>query len=189
MALSTLDRPSFQEAEAVAGPCNNLCRVDQGHAARPSSLKTLPLCEKIFTTGSTVAERDIEPKWAANNYARLAICAIVFLFCAPHVWPSDAQASSDADAAEPTLSSASSTSQAAPGTEEKTKNSGKYDIDRIGQRDIGKGINLYSIEKEQALGQAMAATIDRRTKLVADRNVNDYIIGSARNSPATPTLR
>jgi predicted Zn-dependent protease len=188
VALPTLDRPSFQEAEAVAGPCNNLCRVDQSHALRPSRLKTLPLCEKIFTTGSTVAERDIEPKRVANNYARLAICAIVFLFCAPHVGASDAQASSDADAAEPTLSSAPSTSQAAPGTEEKAKNSGKYDIDRIGQRDIGKGINLYSIEKEQALGQAMAATIDRRTKLVADRNVNDYInrLGQklARNSDA-----
>ena len=188
MAVPTLDRPSFQEAEAVVGPCNNLCRVDPSHAARPSKLKTLPQCEKIFTTGSTVTERDIKPKWAANNYARLAICAIVFLFCALPVWASDAQASSDADAAEPTSNSASSTSQAAPSTEEKTKNSGKYDIDRIGQRDIGKGINLYSLEKERALGQAMAAAIDRRTKFVADRNVNDYInrLGQklARNSDA-----
>jgi predicted Zn-dependent protease len=110
-----------------------------------------------------------------NDYARRVICTTVFLFCALPAWASDTQASPDANAAEQTSNSASSTSQAAPGTEEKTKKSGKYDVDRIGQRSIGKGVNLYSLQKERALGEAMAAAIDRRTKFVADSDLNDYV--------------
>jgi Zn-dependent protease with chaperone function len=188
VAVPTLDRPSFQQAEAVVGPCSNLCRVHSSHAARPSKLKTLPPCEKIFTTRSTVAECAIKPKWAANNYARLAISATVFLLCGLPVWASDAQASPNANAAEQTSHPASSTSETTLGTEEKTKNSGKYDVDRIGQRDVGKGVNLYSLQKERALGEAMAAAIDRSTKFVADPDINDYVnrLGQkiARNSDA-----
>jgi len=206
VAVSALGRPSFEEAEAVAGPCNDLCRDDLRHAARPSKPKTLLTCEKIFTTGSRVTERDIKPKLAyssrtiqgqrwmkrlpawINNYERLALYATVVLLCALSVWASDAPASPDANAAEPTSNSASSTSQAAPGTDKKTKKSGKYDLDRIGQRGIGKGVNLYSLQKERALGEAMAAAIDRRTKFVADPDINDYVnrLGQkiARNSDA-----
>jgi predicted Zn-dependent protease len=110
-----------------------------------------------------------------NDYARLAICTTVFLFCALPVRASGPQSSPDADAAEQTSNSASSTSQAAPGTEEKTKKSGRYDVDRIGQRGIGKGVNLYSLQRERALGEAMAAAIDRRTRFVADPDLNDYV--------------
>jgi Zn-dependent protease with chaperone function len=89
---------------------------------------------------------------------------------------------------EPTTNSASSTLQTALGSEDKKEKSGKYDVDRIGQRGIGKGVNLYSFEKERSLGQAMAAAIDSQTKLVTDRNINDYIshLGQkiARNSDA-----
>jgi predicted Zn-dependent protease len=123
-----------------------------------------------------------------NDYARLVICTTVFLFCTLPAWASDTQASPDANAAEQTSNSASSTSQAAPGTEDKTKKSAKYDVDRIGQRGIGKGVNFYSLQKERALGEAMAAAIDRRTKFVADPDLNDYVnrLGQtiARNSDA-----
>jgi len=123
-----------------------------------------------------------------NGYARLAICTTVVLVCSLPVRASDAQASSDANVVGQTSPSAASKSQAAPGTEEKTKNSGKYDVDRIGQRDIGKGVNLYSLQRERALGEAMAAAIDRRTKFVADPDINDYVnlLGQkiARNSDA-----
>jgi predicted Zn-dependent protease len=104
-----------------------------------------------------------------NDCARLAICTTVVLFCAL------TEASSDVDVVEQTSTSAPSKSQAAAGPEEKTKNSAKYDVDRIGQRDIGKGVNLYSLQKERALGEAMAAAIDRRTKFVADSDINAYV--------------
>jgi Zn-dependent protease with chaperone function len=64
----------------------------------------------------------------------------------------------------------------------------KYDVDRIGTRGVGKGINFYSLEKEQRLGDSMAKRVDRHTKFVADQSVSDYInrLGQklARNSDA-----
>ncbi len=84
--------------------------------------------------------------------------------------------------------SASSISPTQPSDEGKTKKSDKYDIDRIGNRGIGDGVNLYSLQKERALGESMAAAIDRQTKLVADPDLNDYVnlLGQklARNSDA-----
>jgi Zn-dependent protease with chaperone function len=61
-------------------------------------------------------------------------------------------------------------------------------VTRIGQRNTGKGVNLYSLEKERALGQKMAETIDRQTKFVTDPNIVKYVSGVAqriiRNSDA-----
>ena len=51
----------------------------------------------------------------------------------------------------------------------------KYDISRIGQRDIAKGFNLYSLKRERELGQSIAAGLDRSTKLINDTVVTDYI--------------
>jgi predicted Zn-dependent protease len=49
-------------------------------------------------------------------------------------------------------------------------------------------VNLYSLEKERALGEAMAAAIDCRTTFVADPDINAYVnhLGQkiARNSDA-----
>src|SRR3989442_8140140 len=64
----------------------------------------------------------------------------------------------------------------------------KYDIDRIGVRGVGKGINFYSLEKEQRLGESLAKRLDRHTKFVPDPSVTDYVnrLGQklARNSDA-----
>lgn len=51
----------------------------------------------------------------------------------------------------------------------------KQDIDCIGQRGIGNGANFYSLEKERALGQSMAAQIDSSTRFVSDPEIVDYI--------------
>jgi len=51
----------------------------------------------------------------------------------------------------------------------------KYDIDRIGQRGIGKGFNLFSIQKERELGESLAAAFDRTSKIISDPEVNAYI--------------
>jgi len=86
---------------------------------------------------------------------------------------SDVAASGVSKTAEQT--SAASASHTAPGTEEKAEKSGKYDVDRIGQRSVGKGVNLYSLEKERALGKGMADSIDLHTRFVTDPDINDYI--------------
>jgi beta-barrel assembly-enhancing protease len=42
----------------------------------------------------------------------------------------------------------------------------KSDPDEIGNRDVGKGVNLYSLEKEIALGKQLAQELEREVKFV-----------------------
>src|ERR1700683_3003836 len=62
------------------------------------------------------------------------------------------------------------------------------DPDEIGNRDVGKGVNFYSIEKEIALGKQMAQEVERQAKIVDDPIVAGYVnrIGQnlVRNSDA-----
>lgn len=55
------------------------------------------------------------------------------------------------------------------------KKSDKYDINRIGQRGIGHGFNLYSEKREQELGRSLATAFDHNTKVIKDDLVNDYV--------------
>jgi predicted Zn-dependent protease len=107
--------------------------------------------------------------------ARLVLCISSLLLCGQQTWAFDIPGSRTSNAAEAAASSASPTLQTVPPTEAKTEKSGKYDVDRIGQRSIGRGLNLYSLQKEHAIGESMASAIDRSTRLVADPGINDYI--------------
>ena len=64
----------------------------------------------------------------------------------------------------------------------------KKDPDEIGNRDVGKGVNFYSIEKEIGLGKALAQDIERQAKIVDDPVIAEYVnrIGQnlVRNSDA-----
>ena len=51
----------------------------------------------------------------------------------------------------------------------------KRDPDQIGARDVGKGINFYSIEKEIALGKQLAEEVRRQSKVLDDPIVSEYI--------------
>jgi len=51
----------------------------------------------------------------------------------------------------------------------------KKDPGEIGNRDVGKGINFYSIEKEIALGQQLALEVEKQAKMVDDAIVGEYI--------------
>lgn len=185
MPLPALGGKSFQAARAVAGPCNDFRRVDFNWAAAPPTPKTSPQCENDFTAGGKHPSPVIELKCA-----RLAICAAALLLWALPAWSSDSEASPAPAAASPGSTSASLATSS--GSQEKAKPSGKYDVDRIGQRGIGEGVNLYSLQRERALGEAMAAAIDRRTKFVADPDVNRYANllcqKIARNSDAEVTF-
>jgi predicted Zn-dependent protease len=60
--------------------------------------------------------------------------------------------------------------------------------DEIGNRDVGKGLNFYSVEKEIALGKQMAQQIERQAKIIDDPVIAEYVnrIGQnlVRNSDA-----
>ena len=51
----------------------------------------------------------------------------------------------------------------------------KYDVNRIGQRGIGKGFNFYSLKREHELGENLAASFDHSTKIIHDPVINEYI--------------
>ena len=51
----------------------------------------------------------------------------------------------------------------------------KKDPDQIGTRDVSKGINFYSIEKEMALGKQLAQEVERHSKLVTDKLITEYV--------------
>lgn len=51
----------------------------------------------------------------------------------------------------------------------------KDDLDQIGNRDVGKGINFYSLEKEIALGRQMAQEVQREAKLLDDPIISEYV--------------
>jgi len=64
----------------------------------------------------------------------------------------------------------------------------KYDVKKIGEREIGRGMNFYSLEREQALGRELAAEIESQSRMVTDPVVTEYVnrIGQTlvRNSDA-----
>jgi predicted Zn-dependent protease len=51
----------------------------------------------------------------------------------------------------------------------------KEDVDAIGNRNVGKGINFYSLEKEIALGKGLAQEVERSSKLIDDPIVTEYV--------------
>ena len=58
------------------------------------------------------------------------------------------------------------------GDDSKNKNN---DPDAIGDRDVGSGINFYSLEKEIALGKQLATEVERQAKIVDDPIIAEYI--------------
>jgi beta-barrel assembly-enhancing protease len=64
----------------------------------------------------------------------------------------------------------------------------KNNPDEIGNRDVGKGVNFYNIEKEIALGKQMAQEVEREAKIIDDPVIAEYVnrIGQnlVRNSDA-----
>ena len=51
----------------------------------------------------------------------------------------------------------------------------KEDVEAIGNRDVGKGTNFYSIEKEIALGRQLAQEVERQAKIVDDPVIAEYV--------------
>lgn len=54
------------------------------------------------------------------------------------------------------------------------------DISQIGHRNVGLGANLYSLEKEAAVGKVLAQEVDRSSRLITDPLETDYLNQLAR---------
>jgi beta-barrel assembly-enhancing protease len=51
----------------------------------------------------------------------------------------------------------------------------KNDPDAIGDRNVGKGVNFYSLEKEIALGKEMAEDVQRQAKIIDDPVIAEFV--------------
>ena len=56
-----------------------------------------------------------------------------------------------------------------------TPKNSKEDVEAIGNRSVGKGINLYSLEREISLGKQLAQEVERSSKLIDDPIVTEYV--------------
>ena len=53
--------------------------------------------------------------------------------------------------------------------------SSKDDVEAIGNRNVGKGVNFYSLEHEIALGKGLAQEVERTSKMIDDPVVTEYV--------------
>jgi len=51
----------------------------------------------------------------------------------------------------------------------------KKDPDSIGDRNVGEGINFYSLEREIALGKQLAQEVERQAKVIDDPIIAEYV--------------
>jgi len=66
-------------------------------------------------------------------------------------------------------------------SEAKKEVSKKYDVEKIGERGVGGGMNFFSIDREIKLGAEMAKEIDAQVKFFTDERVNEYVNRLAQN--------
>lgn len=96
--------------------------------------------------------------------------------------PQNQQAGGQQQSSDQTSPAPQPTSQNAP--QQQTPNvkpGSNADVDAIGNRDVGKGLDFYSVEREIALGKQLAQQVDRSAKFVTDPVVTEYVNRVAQN--------
>ncbi|OLB36092.1 MAG: peptidase M48 [Acidobacteria bacterium 13_2_20CM_57_17] len=56
-----------------------------------------------------------------------------------------------------------------------TPKNSKEDVEAIGNRSVGKGVNLFSLEREISLGKSLAQEVERSSKMIDDPVVTEYV--------------
>jgi beta-barrel assembly-enhancing protease len=81
------------------------------------------------------------------------------------------------DPSKPSATQPTQTRQDAPIAQPDTVNpkNSKEDVEAIGNRSVGKGVNFYSLEKEIALGKQLAQEVEKSSKLIDDPVVTEYV--------------
>src|ERR1700681_652172 len=51
----------------------------------------------------------------------------------------------------------------------------KKDPEQIGNRNVGKGVNFYSLEKEIGIGKGLAQQVERQAKIIDDPIISEYV--------------
>lgn len=73
------------------------------------------------------------------------------------------------------LASLTAVSMLAQAADKPKKTEKKKDPDEIGNREVGKGVNFYSLEKEIGLGKGLAQEVERQAKVIDDPIIAEYV--------------
>src|SRR5256886_16740373 len=65
--------------------------------------------------------------------------------------------------------------QPVPQKDTVTPKNSKEDVEAIGNRSVGKGVNFFSLEREIALGKSLAQEVERSSKMIDDPIVTEYV--------------
>jgi predicted Zn-dependent protease len=60
-------------------------------------------------------------------------------------------------------------------TPKNVKPGSENDVNSVGNRNVGKGVNLYSLEREIALGKGAAQEVEKTAKMINDPVVTEYV--------------
>jgi beta-barrel assembly-enhancing protease len=75
-----------------------------------------------------------------------------------------------------TTPATSSSNQTVPQQDNPNVKAGsKQDVNAIGNRNVGKGLDFYSIEREIALGKSLAQEVEKSAKFIDDPVVTEYV--------------
>ncbi len=102
-------------------------------------------------------------------------------FAAPQSQDPPAPAAEPAKTPPPAQQPATQPAQQQPGSQPVqqqdtvTPKNSKEDVEAIGNRSVGKGVNLYSLEREIGLGKQLAQEVERSSKLIDDPVVTEYV--------------
>ena len=95
---------------------------------------------------------------------------------------SSAQTSTQTAAADDTDTGSDSTDTSSSTTKNpNVKPGSKEDVNAIGNRNVGKGLDFYSLQREIALGKSLAQQVDKSAKFVDDPVINEYVNRVAQN--------
>jgi Peptidase family M48 len=99
-----------------------------------------------------------------------------------------AAAPSEPETTPPTPDASAGNTRPRPGLNPAGPVQPKYDVTQIGHRDVGSGLDFYSLDREVALGRELSKEVEQSARLVKDPVVTEYInrIGQnlVRNSDA-----
>lgn len=91
------------------------------------------------------------------------------------------QTSTPQSGANPSSSSAQSSSSPTdstvvqPAADSKIKPGSEADVNAIGNRNVGKGLDFYSLEKEIAIGKQLSQEVEKSAKFIDDPVVTEYV--------------
>ena len=89
--------------------------------------------------------------------------------------PSPQPTDTPAPTKQPSTSSTPGSDQPVPQQQTVHPKNAKEDVDAIGNRNPGKGVNFYSLEHEIALGKQLAQEVERTSKMIDDPVVTEYV--------------